>query len=196
MIVSGYPDLGSQDDTDDRLLRRASAGDKQAVSEIYQRYFEPLYHFLRLRVADSQTAEDLTSSVFEKLIDTLRRGKGPQQHLRGWLFKVARSALYDYYGQTAAQPPDESLEDWHTLETDDAPETQVIRLLDIETIRSALGMLSPDQLDVLLLRFDQQLSLQETAAITGKNLNTVKTLQLRALQKLRQIVQRKSRGGR
>ncbi len=181
--------------SDDQLLYRANRGDRHAVSEIYQRYFEPLYQFIRLRVQDTHTAEDLTSIVFEKFIRTLRAGKGPQHHLRGWLFKVARNAIADHYHQIPTESLD-VVEDWGHPTGEYEPETQLMHSGDLMAVREALGTLSAEQLDVLLLRFDQQLSLQETADVLGRNINTIKTLQLRALEKLRQTVQRKSRGVR
>lgn len=179
---------------DAALLRKASAGDKQAVSQIYQIYFEPIYQFIRLRVKDTQTAEDLTSSVFIKLVSAFKTGKGPREHLRGWLYKVARNVLHDHYGGSAAFQTEMLEESFQDTFSDD-PEARVLRVMDIEHLRRALQSLAPDQLEVILLRFDQHLSLQETADIMGKNLNTIKTLQLRALHKLRQIVQRQSQGG-
>jgi RNA polymerase sigma-70 factor (ECF subfamily) len=46
--------------------------------------------------------------------------------------------------------------------------------------------LTPEQQHVLALRFSQELSLEETAAVMGKNVNAVKVLQFRAVQALRQ----------
>src|SRR5262245_29591485 len=100
MLVLVLPD--NQDD--EAVLARAKAGDKAAIGLIYRRYVEPIYHFARLRLGDAQAAEDLTSSVFEKFIKALAEGKGPKQHLRGWLFQVARHAIYDSYSKVQSLP--------------------------------------------------------------------------------------------
>ena len=62
--------------------------------------------------------------------------------------------------------------------------------IDSESLRHLIAELSPDQQEILLLRFDQELSLQETADIVGKNINTVKALQFRAVNRLRELLQR------
>jgi DNA-directed RNA polymerase specialized sigma24 family protein len=79
MLVLVLPDINE----DDTLLAKARRGDKVAIGQIYRRYVEPIYHFARLRMGDAQAAEDLTGSVFEKLMTALAEGKGPRQHLRG-----------------------------------------------------------------------------------------------------------------
>lgn len=174
---------------DEALLAKAKNGDKVAIAQIYRRYVEPLYHFARLRLGDAQAAEDLTSLVFEKFLKALSEGKGPRNHLRGWLFQVARNAIFDSYGKVQSLPID-TLEQWESPNTI-APEAAAIASSDADTIRQTITELSPDQQEILLLRFDQQLSLEETASIVGKNINTVKALQFRAVNRLRELLQRK-----
>lgn len=184
MLVLVLPDSNA----DDALLAKAKQGDKAAIGHIYRRYVEPIYHFARLRIGDAQAAEDLTSLVFEKFLSALADGKGPRQHLRGWLFQVARNAIYDSYGKLQSLPI-ETLDEWEASETL-APEAAVMANLDSESLRQLIAELSPDQQEILLLRFDQELSLQETADIVGKNINTVKALQFRAVNRLRELLQR------
>jgi RNA polymerase sigma-70 factor, ECF subfamily len=184
MIVLVLPD----DSSDERLLELARQGNKSAVSEIYNRYIESIYQFVRLRIGDVQAAEDISSTVFEKLILGLAEGKGPKTHLRGWLFQVARHAIYDTYGKKQALPL-ETIEQW-SAPTSEEPEQQLLANMDVEALRDMLQMLSPDQQEILLLRFDQQLGLKETADILGKGVGTVKTLQFRAVKRLRQLLQR------
>lgn len=181
MIVLVLPD----ETGDSQLLQRAYQGDKDAIARIYQHYVDSIYQFVRLRVADAQVAEDITSSVFMNFVDALAKRKGPRTSLRGWLFQVARHAIYDSYGAQQALPI-ESI-DQMSIESA-SPEWEVMQALDREMIRQLIQALSPDQQEILLLRFDQQLSLRETATIMGKNINTVKTLQLRAVQNLRRLI--------
>lgn len=184
MIVLVLPD----DSSDERLLELARQGNKSAVSLIYRRYVDSIYQFVRLRVGDVLAAEDMTSTVFEKLIFGLAAGKGPKTHLRGWLFQVARHAIYDSYGKKQTLPL-ETIEQW-SAPTSEEPEQKLLANINIEALREMIQMLSPEQQEVLLLRFDQQLSLKETADILGKGVSTVKTLQFRAVNRLRQLIQR------
>jgi RNA polymerase sigma-70 factor, ECF subfamily len=183
MIVIVLPDIPEED----RLLAAARRGDQRAIMDIYNSYFPPIYQFIRLRVTESTVAEDLASEVFLKFVDAVRGRNAPRASLRGWLFRVARNVLHDHYGKTIRFPTT-TLEEWVPAEMDADPEIEYIRALNVERSRHALRMLSPDQQEVLILRFGQALSLQETADIMGKSVSAVKSLQFRAVETLRHII--------
>src|SRR5690606_20929658 len=118
-----------------------------------------------------------------------RQGKGPHHSLRGWLFRVARHLLYDHYH---AHPgfTETVLDEWLSISAEDQLEAQFIRAVHIETTRQAIRRLTVEQQEVLILRFGNMLSLQETADIMGKKANAVTQLQLRALGALRRALHR------
>lgn len=183
MIVIVLPDIS----VEDRLLEQARSGQRNALMQIYESYFPPVYNFIRLRVEDRQVAEDLTSDVFVKLAEAVRGRNAPRHSLRGWLFQVARNVLHDHYRQNRGVTT-EALEEWIPAPMEDDLETQLIQSISIERARQALRMLAPDQQEVLILRFGQNLSLQETADIMGRKSNAIKALQFRAVNTLRQIL--------
>lgn len=182
MILLVLPDLPMED----RLLAQARAGDQDAITMIYESYFEPIYQFIRLRVDDPGTAEDLTAEVFVKLIGALKGWNAPRHSLRGWLFRVARNVLHDHYGKKRRIKMT-VLEEW--LPADDDPEASVFAAMDREQVRQAIRRLPPDQQEVLILRFGQMLSLKETADIMGKRVGTIKSLQFRATHALRRLME-------
>jgi RNA polymerase sigma-70 factor (ECF subfamily) len=94
MIFIVLPDIP----TEDRLLLQARRGDSEAIMQIYEQYFPPVYQFVQLRVGDPALAEDLTSEVFVKLVDSLRGRSAPQHSLRGWIFRVARNVMSSHFG--------------------------------------------------------------------------------------------------
>ena len=183
MILIVLPDIGIED----RLLAQARQGDREALMRIYDTYFPPIYNFIRLRVDDTSLAEDLASDVFIKLVETLRGKNAPHHSLRGWLFRVARNRLHDHYRQNKNMTS-EALEEWTPIPSDDEPEEQFLRTLQVEQARSALLKLSGDQQEVLILRFGQGLGLQETADIMDRNISAIKSLQFRAVNALRQFL--------
>lgn len=183
MILIVLPDITAED----RLLAQALRGDRDAVRQIYESYFPPIYQFIRLRVDDVQAAEDIASEVFVRLVEALPGQSAPRHSLRGWLFRVARSELHRHYGGVQRLRLT-VLEEWMAASVDSDPETQFIRSLDTERARRAIRMLADDQQEVLLLRFGQALNLQETADIMGRSVGAVKVLQFRAVNTLRQIL--------
>ena len=177
------PDIG----TEDRLLARAIRGDQAAITEIYEKYFPSIYQFVRLQVDETGLAEDISSDVFIKFIDTVGGRNGPRQTLRGWLFRVARNEIYKHYGKIR-QFPTTGLDDWLSAPSEGDLEIQFIHSVDLERARQALRMLAPDQREVLILRFVEALSLEETAEIMGKATGAIKSLQFRAVNTLRHIL--------
>lgn len=184
MIVLVLPDIP----TEDALLARARAGDQQAVMEIYEAYFPPIYQFIRLRVGDIASAEDIASDVFVKFVGALKGRSAPRKSLRGWLFQVARNEINDHYGKDK-QMPVATLDDWLPAAGDDSdPEARFMQTINSERVRQALRMLAPDQQEVIIMRFGQALSLQETADVMDKSVQAIKSLQFRAVSTLRDIL--------
>lgn len=183
MILIVLPDIA----TEDRLLESARRGDSDAVMQIYEQYFPPVYQFIRLRVDDTALAEDIASDVFVKLVDALRGRSAPRHSLRGWIFRVARNELHTYFGRMR-QFTVTALDEWEPSSGDDDPEALIIDALNVERARRALRMLNAEQQEVLILRFGQKLDLQATADIMGKSVSAIKSLQFRAVDTLRQIL--------
>lgn len=191
MIVLVLPDIP----TEDALLARARAGDQQAIMEIYEAYFTPIYQFIRLRVGDANSAEDLASDVFVKFVSALRGRSAPRKSLRGWLFQVARNEINDHYGKNQRMPV-ETLDDWLPAPVDEAnPENRFMQTANIERVRGALRMLAPEQQEVIIMRFGQALSLQETADVMNKSVSAIKSLQFRAVSTLRDVLGELSEAG-
>ncbi len=181
------PDIAGEE----QLLARARRGHADALRQIYEAYFPAVYQFIRLRVADRATAEDIAGNVFVKLVRACKAGNVPHTSLRGWLFRVARSELHDHYGaQTRLRQT--TLEEWLPAPNDQEPEAVFLRSLSLEQARWALRQLSDEQQEVLVLRFGQLLSLQETADIMGKKPNAIKALQFRAVNALRRLIGEKA----
>lgn len=171
---------------DDALLSRIRRGEKAAVSLAFDRYFAPLYQYVRLKVGDQASAQDVVSEVFVKLLESAGKPAAPRENLRAWLFTVARNVIYRVYGQSR-QISVTDLEEWMPA----PPETDPGVLSDSlpsERVRHALRMLTADHQEVLILRFGQRLSLKETADLMGKSTTAIKSLQFRAVETLRTIL--------
>jgi RNA polymerase sigma-70 factor (ECF subfamily) len=69
---------------------------KPTTEAIWNEFSEKLGHFIRTRVADSATADDILQDVFLKLQSQIEQFRDPAK-LQGWLFLVARNAIIDYY---------------------------------------------------------------------------------------------------
>ena len=166
------------------LLQQARAGDARALAEIHDRYYPKLYRYALYRLGDDAAAQDVAGEVFVRLLDTLRAGRPPQSTLSGWLFGVAAHLVADHFRRA----PRESLQilEWFTSGASAAQEAE--ERLQHQQLRAAMRQLTPEQQQVLALRFGDGFSLEQTAEIVGKSVNAVKALQFRATAALRRTL--------
>lgn len=184
MIVIVLPDIQQED----RLIHRARRGEKDALREIYTLYFPPIFQYIRLRVDNVQHAEDIASDVFLSMLKAFQSHNAPRKSLRGWLFRVARNIISDHYGR-GQRFSMTTLEEWLPSNDDANPEIQLMRNLSRERAREAVQQLAFEQQEVIILRFGHSLSIQDTASIMGKSSSAIKSLQFRAVNNLRRILQ-------
>ena len=168
-------------DNEQILLERIRELDERTLGLLHDRYYPELFRFALYRTSDRQIAEDVASEVFVKLIDALRAGRGPQQTVRGWLFGVASNLIAEHFRKA----PREAAELHEGLAMTGTVSGEVETRLRNAQVARALTTLTREQQDVLSYRFGAGYSLDETAAAMGKNTNTVKQLQFRAVAALK-----------
>lgn len=164
-------------------LRRSES---HTVGAIYDQYFSEVYRYVRYRVGDDTTAEDIASDVFMRLLEAAQKGQGPQTSLKGWLIATASNAVNDHMRRRYRRPTEqlsESLPD-----TGVGIHAEVDQREQNRMVQSAYAQLTAEQQHVLALRFGQGYSLEETAAHLKKNVNAIKALQFRALAALQRQI--------
>lgn len=167
-------------------IRRAQDGETIVVSEIYDHYRGSIFRYLYYRVGDQQTAEDLTSEVFLRMIEKISYYQDQRTSFQAWLFQIARNLSIDYYRKRKTKT-DIALED-EFPGTEDEPLEVVDRELTSEKLSRALRKLPDNQRDVIVLRFVVGLPIGEVAETLHKTEDSIKGLQRRALIALREIL--------
>jgi len=160
--------------------------DPQVISAMYDRYFPDIYRFVFYRLNNEQVAEDIVSDVFVRLLEAVKRKRGPQTNLKAWLVSTAANVVADHLRSAYRRPTEalsESIPDLGSSLTDEFD-----RRHQTESVRQAYTQLTFEQQNVLALRFGDGYSLEETAAVMQKNVNAVKALQFRALAALQRHI--------
>lgn len=157
--------------------------DPEAFGEIYDIHFDRIYAYIYRKTGDRQVAEDLTSDTFMKALANIKNYKFTGQPFAAWLYRIASNVVTDHY---RARRPVTSLDEGLQMPaTDTGPEEAVLHLDDQQAVARAIQTLSPDQQDVILLRFTGDLKLKEIAQVIGKTEGAVKALMFRALGSLK-----------
>ena len=164
---------------------RAGKGDATALGHIYDAYAERIYYYLYRRLGETALAEDLTADVFLRVVEAVGTARFCQGSLAPWLFRLAHNRLIDHYRRDREVPmPEDALEG-----TVDPPTGGAELEIDPGVLRSALRRLTPDQQQVIALKFLEDWSNAQIADAMGRSEGAVESLQHRALGALRRTLE-------
>jgi len=163
------------------LIRDLRAMEEAAITWVWQTYYPALLRYATRMTQDENLADEMVSVVFEKFIRALHKGKGPNKHVKSYLYRMVYNVIIDEHRLLTRF---EELEDDAHI-SHETPSSAFDESAQKEKIIAALGQLTPDQRDLVMLRFVEGLTMKETAEVMSKTLNSIKTLQGRALRRLR-----------
>jgi RNA polymerase sigma-70 factor, ECF subfamily len=169
---------------DDRLVAlavaRAKEGSRSALQVLYIRYAEDTFRYVRSIVGDHHEAEDVTQSVFVRLMPALSSYDPSRAPFAAWLRRVARNAALDALRARRATPaPEVDIEDELGGEG---------RYESVQSIKHALGHLPREQREILILRHLIGLSPGEIARVLHKTESAVHGLHHRARRSARALL--------
>lgn len=167
-------------------LERARLFDERALAEIYDRYSPGIYRYAWRLLGDVDLAEECAADTFRRFLEALKGGGGPQDHLQAYLYRTAHNWVSDHYRRRPA--PALGLENLQIA--DPAPEPSQAAQAEErrEELRRALSSLTPDQRQVLVLKYLEDWSNAEIAQALEKPVGAVKALRNRGIQALRRYL--------
>ena len=168
---------------DEQALIERAKRDPQAFAPLYDRYVDDIYRYTFRRLRNPEQAADATSQVFLKALGNLHQFRAGS--FQSWLYTIARNVVIDHVRR--ARPHDPLPEEWELLDPDPSPEEHALlndaqRRLDL-----LLDQLTPDQRSVVELRLAGMTG-QEIADRLGRSVGSVKMIQFRAFQRLRELL--------
>src|SRR5882672_6879154 len=170
----------------------------QRISEVVRREQSRLRNFIRRRVPDPRDAEDILQDVFYKLVEA-NRLLMPIEHVTGWLFRVARNRITDFFRKktlerfssaAATDEDDELLPLEDLLPSPDAgPEALYARNVLLDEVELAVDELPEEQRAVFVAHELEGRSFKEIAGDTGVSVNTLLSRKRYAVLHLRHRLQ-------
>lgn len=170
------------------LVLKAKDGDAEAYGQLYALYSSRLYRFIKIKINETATAEDLLQEVFLKAWQALPKLQLSDLHFNAWLYQIARNLVNDYYRRQYRQPPATTLDEIAELPSTSSPLTETILILEIDRVKKHFYKLPPQYREVLELRFIQEFEVSEAAKIMGKSNLAIRLLQHRALKRLQTLL--------
>lgn len=176
----------STEASDETLMLAWAGGDVPAFEQLYSRHRGRLYRFLLRQLRDQGLAEELFQDVWQRII-AARAGWKPDAPFGTWLYRIAHNRLADHWRALQYRPPAPADGDERAarIPDPDTPERTLSEFEQRRRLQLALDELPEEQREVLLLRLEQDLTLDEIGAITGVGRETVKSRLRYAMEKLR-----------
>jgi len=168
------------------LLKAAQKLDEEALTAIFDEFAPAIYKYALRLCHDAIEADNIVGDVFSQLLEQFASGKGPRTNLRSYLYQTAYHLVVDRSRDNKHTAPLEIAINMHDKGHSVSTQTQIEERVLMEALVSAMNTdLTEDQRHVIILRFLEDFSLKETAAIIGKEVNNVKVIQNRGIAKLR-----------
>ncbi len=156
------------------------------LAGLYDEYFDRIARYIYVRLGDRNEAEDLAGEVFVKALESLKSYKERGIPMQAWLFRIAHNVSVDYLrkrGRIATVPingvPIEARED---------PVATAEKNIEMERVNEAMQKLTPEQREVVRLRFFGDLSSKEVGAMLSKSDGAVREMQRASIEKLRRLL--------
>ena len=174
------------DASDETLMLAYAAGDAAAFEQLYARHRGKLYRYLQRQLRDNAVADELFQDVWQRVIAS-RSGWKPDAGFATWLYTIAHHRLGDHWRSLKHRPsaPADADERMARVADPDTPERVLSEFERRRQLQLALDDLPEEQREVLLLRLEQELTLEEIGEVTGVGRETVKSRLRYAMDKLR-----------
>lgn len=177
---------------DKQVLSRLKTRDKEAFIRVYDKNVKEINRFVYFKIGHREEANDLTSMIFLKAWHHIQdKTLEDAKTLRALLYKIARNAIVDYYRDTgnkvmvSLDNEDKKIE---VIDKSSSPDDKLDQAADLELIRRKLPFLKEEYREMIILKFINDLTLNEIAEISGKSKGNVRVLIHRALNALRELV--------
>ena len=165
------------------LVLRCQAGDEDAFEELVARYHPRLRYYLRRILPRADYADDVLQEVWLAVFRALPRLADPAA-LAAWLYRIARDKASV---QWRVRPPERLLDVSDIVE--EPSQDNEFRQEDAQEIHASLDQLAPEQREILVLRFLEDMTYQQIAKVTGCPIGTVRSRLHYAKSALRQAIE-------
>lgn len=167
------------------LLERIRQYDEDALAELYDLYNNAIYSYAIRLSGDPDKAEECVAEVFSRFLQALSKGKGPDRYLKAYLYRIAHNWITDQYRKETPVPGE--LREETMPAGEQSPSDAYDEKSEQEFVRFALMNLTPDQRQVITLRYLEGWQNEEIARALNKPLGAVKSLRHRGIKSLQRI---------
>jgi len=191
-VSSGATEKPARESTEHvrKLVERAQQGERAALEELYLIHFDRIYSYLHMSVGNRHDAEDLTTQTFLKMLESIGRFRWQSAPFSAWLFRIAHNLAMDHFRARRRWQPEEDVPEPVGSEEPSA-ELEAMQAIGRQSMLELIDKLSPEQQQVLTLKFVFNFPNADVAKILDKTEGAIKSLQHRALASLQKQIDSK-----
>ena len=164
-------------------MTRIAGGDNAQLAHLFERHHLSLFRYLVQLTGNRPLSEDLVQEAFLRVLKHSNTFK-PSLSFSVWVFGIARNAYFDQLRKRRAELPGLDFDDFRSSEP--MLEEVLARKQDVQFLGEALGQLSENKREVLVLSRFHNMRYEEIARIMQCEVSTVKVRVYRALKELRE----------
>ncbi len=168
------------------LLQNARRFSSSALIEIYDLYSPAIYKYALRQLGDPDSAEECVSETFTRFLHAIQRGGGPEQYVKAYLYRIAHNWITDQYRNPNFYNVEFTEETVDCVDNDSAEDEEKVHRQ--AWLRNAFRKLTPEQRQVISLKFLEGMSNDEVATVMNKPVGAVKALQSRGISSLQRLV--------
>ena len=168
------------------IVARVLKGERQAYALLIEEYKSPVYNLAYRMTGNSEDADDLTQETFIRAYQYLWRYDTRRKFFT-WLYTLALNLIRTHLKKNKYNKSSEELSAHLLADKNPSPET---KLIDTQEISVCLFRLEYESRALLIMKFQQGLTFEEIAQITGKSLSAVKMSIYRGLEKLKELLKK------
>jgi len=167
------------------IVARILQGDRQAYALLVEEYKSQIYNLAYRMTGNLEDADDLTQDTFIRAYQYLWRYDQRKKFFT-WLYTLALNLIRNHLRKKKKY--NKSSEEVSALSLTDKNPSPEEKLIEDQEISSYLLRLEDDLRALLIMKYQQELSFEEIAEITGKSLSAVKMRIYRGLEKLKELM--------
>jgi RNA polymerase sigma factor (sigma-70 family) len=161
----------------------------EVFARLYEEFMPRVFRYVSYKIANRSTAEDLTSTVFEKALKSFKRYSSDRSAFSTWIFAIARNTMIDYF---RVHRPSQSLDaegapaipDGH-----ESPEEHAVKSDELRRLEHCMEKLEPREREIVSLKFAGEITNRAIARQTGLSESNVAVILFRAIRKLKACVE-------
>ena len=169
------------------LVVKMKTGNQDAFSALYDEFVDRIYKFVRFKIQEQSTVEDILQEVFLKAWQGCKTLDVSDLNFSAWLYRIASNTVNDHYRKVYRRPQTDSLEEAMNLAGTDDSQKLASDGFDAKEIKQAMSKLPESYKQIIELRYFQDFSVEESSKILNKTNITIRVLQHRAIKALEKI---------